>query len=107
MVQQQVISQLLDHSYIVVIRAISVNKFLPFSPVQQIATRIKESIEAWSGEPETLRAWLDRLEQLFILNGASEEQKTASLIVHIGKRGYEIIADLTYPQTPSAKKFNE
>ena len=72
-----------------------------------MATRVNESIEPWSGEPETLRAWLDRLEQLFILNGASEKQKTASLIVHIGKKGYEIIADLTYPTAPSAKEYTE
>ena len=65
------------------------------------------SIEPWDGKPVSLRGWMDRLKQLFVLDGSTATQQVASLLVHIGTNGYQLLEDLTYPNAPSTKKFDE
>eukprot|EP00116_Pleurobrachia_bachei_P000821 sb/3461083/ len=64
-------------------------------------------LEPWNGKADSLAAWIDRLNQLHILNAAPADKKVASLLVNIGQTGYEALANLTYPEVPSKKGYEE
>ena len=67
-------------------------------------------LEPWSGVPKQLDPWLERLEEMFILDDVTENEdrkKVASLLAYIGDFGYGLLRDLFSPEKPSSKLYAE
>ena len=76
-----------------------------------MATRMNDRIGEWNNNPLSLRSWLERLEEYFILEDLTEadndRKMVACLLSFVGERGYEVLKALTSPAKPSTKKYRE
>lgn len=65
------------------------------------------SIESFSESKNEFNTYIERFEQLMIVNQASAEKKLPLFITFIGSETYSVLKDLCTPSAPSSKTYIE
>ena len=65
------------------------------------------TLNAFHSDNETWISYEERLEQYFIVNSIGDDKKVAALLTLLGEKTYSLLRNLTSPQKPAEKTFDE